>query len=101
MDYHYYLLYSVPITLVCLLATIFLSIRAKRFILKYLPSIFVLLACIVFCIVFTVINYNSYIGILYIVAFLIILPSILLSLIVSISFDILRIYKRKRNAEKQ
>lgn len=90
-----YIEYIISIFLVSLLLTILISIKQNsKKIYKYIPAIIVFVGFIGYCILKTVFSSSTYIGITYTVAFIIILPGLIASVITALIFDIINYIKR-------
>lgn len=93
-----YLSVIVIIALISVITTIIISLKKEiKRVYKYIPSIVILIGSISYCIIITIVHYSRYIGIAYVVTFIITMPAILLSLITAFIFDIVRFLIRKHN----
>lgn len=93
-----------PMVVIAILAAITTIVICKRKningLIKYLPSIVILVGGIAFCIIMTLTQYNRFIGIVYIVTFLTIMPAIFISLMIIFTFKIAFYFKNKNENKK-
>lgn len=94
--------FMIVITIISLIITLFICINRKvNRIYKFLPSIIIAVGSISYCIIATIVNYNRYILILYVIMFLYTFPSFIICLIIAITFDLVRVFSQKRKNTNQ
>ncbi|MDP4183299.1 MAG: hypothetical protein Q8942_19690 [Bacillota bacterium] len=96
MNSNFFISIIIVIGLTSVLATIIIALQVKRNrFFKYLPAIITGALAILFCAVITFINYNKYggmgyIGLVYVVVFMIAFPPVLISLLTAACFDLFK-----------
>lgn len=96
-----YLVVLIVTVVISLVATIFISLKKEvKKIYKYLPAIIVLSGSVIYCLLMTIVNYNRYIGILYVIVFITTIPGFVICLLTAIVFDSIRFFSRRKSKNK-